>query len=106
LPEYLPFYLDEQARRHDVRPGLTGLAQISGRNAQSWDDRLRLDVEYVDTRSFWGDIWILFLTVWRVLARDGISAEGHETMPRFDEQVKAGLSKGRIPKNRPGDADA
>ena len=105
LPEYLPFYLEDQARRHDVRPGLTGLAQVNGRNAQSWDERFELDVKYVDTLSFWGDIRILFLTVWRVLGRDGVSAEGHETMPRFDDHVRAGLSRGRVPTCGPGKED-
>ncbi len=106
LPDYLPFYLDCQARRHEVRPGLTGLAQVNGRNAQSWEERFKLDVHYVDSQSFWGDMQILFLTVWRVVSRDGISAEGYETMPRFDDHVKAGLSKGRIPAaKRSGDAD-
>lgn len=105
LPEYLPFYLDEQARRHEVRPGLTGLAQINGRNAQSWDERFVLDVKYVDTLTLWEDIRILFLTVWRVLARDGISAEGHETMPRFDDHVRAGLSRGRVSTRGPGEEE-
>lgn len=94
LPAYLPYYLPEQARRHEVRPGLTGLAQVNGRNAQSWDDRFRYDVEYVDTLSFWSDMRILAKTVWLVLRRDGVSAEGHETMPRFDEMVKAGTAPG------------
>ncbi len=97
LPEYVPYYLPEQMRRHEVRPGLTGLAQINGRNAQSWDQRFEFDVRYVDTHSFRGDLKILLLTVARVLARDGVSAEGHETMPRFDEQVKAGLARGNDP---------
>ncbi len=96
LPEYLPYYLPDQMRRHDVRPGLTGLAQINGRNSQSWDDRFTLDVEYVDTQSFIGDVTIMLKTILRVLASDGVSAEGHETMPRFDEQVKAGLARGKM----------
>jgi sugar transferase EpsL len=97
LPEYLPFYLDSQARRHEVRPGLTGLAQVSGRNAQSWDERFALDLNYVDNLSIALDIRILFKTILSVLSREGINAEGHETMPRFDEQVKAGLATGRLP---------
>jgi lipopolysaccharide/colanic/teichoic acid biosynthesis glycosyltransferase len=97
LPEYVPYYLPEQMRRHEVRPGLTGLAQINGRNAQSWDERFEFDVRYVDNRSFWGDLKILVQTAWRVLAREGVSAEGHETMPRFDDQVRAGLAKGNSP---------
>jgi len=97
LPEYVPYYLPDQMRRHEVRPGLTGLAQINGRNSQSWDQRFEFDVIYVDNHSFWGDLRILVLTALRVLARDGVSAEGHETMPRFDEQVKAGLARGNDP---------
>lgn len=97
LPEYVPYYLPEQMRRHEVRPGLTGLAQINGRNAQSWDERFEFDVRYVDNHSFWGDLKILVQTAWRVLAREGVSAEGHETMPRFDDQVRAGLAKGKSP---------
>ncbi len=96
LPDYLPYYLPEQMRRHEVRPGLTGLAQINGRNKQSWDDRFKLDVEYVDTQSFTGDLLILLKTVLRVIARQGVSADGHQTMPRFDEQVKAGLARGKM----------
>ncbi len=95
LPAYLPYYLPEQMRRHDVRPGLTGLAQINGRNSQSWDERFKLDVEYVDSNTFLGDIAILLKTVLSVLSREGVSAEGHETMPRFDVQVEAGLASGK-----------
>lgn len=83
LVEYLPLYTSEQARRHEVRPGVTGWAQINGRNALSWDEKFSLDVWYVDNRSFWLDLKILFLTVKRVLARDGISAAGEATMPKF-----------------------
>jgi lipopolysaccharide/colanic/teichoic acid biosynthesis glycosyltransferase len=101
LPEYVPYYLPEQMRRHEVRPGLTGLAQISGRNDQSWDQRFEFDVRYVDNHSFWGDLKILVLTAARVLAREGVSAEGHETMPRFDDQVRAGLAKGNSPSGTP-----
>lgn len=97
LPEYLPYYLEQQARRHEVRPGLTGLAQVSGRNAQTWDERFELDLRYVDNLSFWRDVSILCLTVRSVLLRDGINAEGHATMPRFDEQVVSGLAKGNLP---------
>jgi len=96
LPEYLPYYTDVQAQRHNVRPGLTGWAQVNGRNAQSWDDRLAFDVEYVSTMSFLGDMRILALTVLRVFSRSGISAAGHETMPRFDDQVRAGKAKGKL----------
>ncbi|MGK3966622.1 sugar transferase [Sorangium sp. So ce118] len=83
LMEYLDRYTPEQARRHEVRPGLTGLAQIRGRNAQTWDERLRLDVEYVDTRTLVGDLKILARTAVSVLKREGISAAGHATMPKF-----------------------
>jgi len=83
LVEYLPLYSRIQARRHEVRPGITGWAQVNGRNALSWDRKLELDVWYVDHRSPWLDIRILWLTVCKVLARDGISAPGEATMPRF-----------------------
>jgi lipopolysaccharide/colanic/teichoic acid biosynthesis glycosyltransferase len=83
LPQYLDRYTPEQARRHEVRPGLTGLAQISGRNAITWADRLRLDVTYVDTHTFTGDLRILWRTVAAVVRRDGISAPGEATMPEF-----------------------
>jgi hypothetical protein len=72
-------------RRHDVRPGITGWAQVNGRNATSWEERLRLDVWYVDHWSLWLDLRILLRTIWTVIRRDGISAAGHATMPRFDE---------------------
>ncbi|CAI8753555.1 sugar transferase [Pseudomonas soli] len=83
LMEYLPLYSDEQRRRHEVRPGLTGWAQINGRNALSWEERFRLDVWYVNNRSFWLDLKILFLTVKKVVKKDGISAEGEATMSKF-----------------------
>ena len=83
LMDYLPFYSAEQARRHEVRPGITGWAQINGRNALSWEEKFKLDVWYVDNRSLWLDIKILWLTVRKVLVRDGISAAGEATMPRF-----------------------
>lgn len=83
LMEYLPLYSEEQYRRHEVRPGVTGWAQVNGRNAISWEDRFRLDVWYVDNRSLWLDVKILFLTVKKVLVRDGISGEGEATMSKF-----------------------
>ena len=83
LMEYLPLYSPEQARRHEVRPGITGWAQVNGRNAISWEDKFKLDVWYVDHRNLWLDIKILWLTVKKVLVRDGISAQGEATMPRF-----------------------
>ncbi|WP_416560463.1 sugar transferase [Limnohabitans sp. yimb22184] len=84
LMEYLPLYSPEQARRHEVRPGITGWAQVNGRNAISWADKFALDVWYVDHRSLWLDVLILWLTVRKVLVRDGISAAGEATMPRFE----------------------
>jgi lipopolysaccharide/colanic/teichoic acid biosynthesis glycosyltransferase len=83
LMEYVPLYTPVQARRHEVRPGVTGWAQVNGRNAISWEDKFRLDVWYVDHRSFWLDVRILWLTVRRVLDRDSINAEGEATMPKF-----------------------
>lgn len=80
---YLPRYSAEQARRHDVRPGITGLAQISGRNALSWDEKFRLDVEYVDDHTMRGDLVILMRTALSVLRRSGIAAPGSATMPEF-----------------------
>ena len=84
LMEYLPLYSPEQARRHEMRPGITGWAQVNGRNAISWTDKFALDVWYVDHRSLWLDVRILWLTVRKVLVRDGISAAGEATMPRFE----------------------
>ena len=83
LMRYLPLYSPEQARRHDVRPGLTGLAQVSGRNALTWERKFELDVEYVDTHTLRGDVGILFATVAKVLKRDGIAADGQATMSEF-----------------------
>ncbi|MFN4034209.1 MAG: sugar transferase [Fimbriimonadales bacterium] len=83
LMEYLERYTPEQARRHEVKPGITGWAQIHGRNALSWDEKFKLDVWYVDNWSLWLDIKILWRTLWIVLKREGISAEGHATMPEF-----------------------
>lgn len=83
LMEYLPRYSTEQARRHDVRPGLTGWAQVNGRNALSWEEKFALDLWYVDRQTVWIDIRILWMTALKVLKRDGISAEGEATMPEF-----------------------
>ena len=83
LVEYLPLYSVEQARRHDVKPGLTGWAQINGRNAISWNEKFKLDVWYVDNYSFWLDIKILCLTVKKVLITEGISPHGQDVMPKF-----------------------
>ena len=83
LMEYLPLYTPEQFRRHEVRPGVTGWAQINGRNALSWPEKFKLDIWYVDNQSFWLDMKIIFLTVKKVIIRDGISAEGEATMAKF-----------------------
>jgi lipopolysaccharide/colanic/teichoic acid biosynthesis glycosyltransferase len=83
LMEYLPLYSPEQARRHEVRPGITGWAQVNGRNAISWEQKFEYDVWYVDNQSLWLDIKILWLTVKKVFVRDGISADGEVTMPKF-----------------------
>ncbi len=89
LPEYLPHYDSSQARRHEVRPGLTGLAQVNGRNATTWERRLELDVEYVDRISPWLDLSILTRTLVGVARQHGITAAGHATMPRFGGRSKA-----------------
>lgn len=83
LMEYLEHYDDEQRRRNDVRPGITGWAQVNGRNAISWEEKFKLDVWYVDNRSFWLDLKILFLTVKKVFIKEGIEAEGEATMNKF-----------------------
>jgi lipopolysaccharide/colanic/teichoic acid biosynthesis glycosyltransferase len=83
LMEYLPLYTGEQVRRHEVRPGVTGWAQINGRNALTWEDKFKLDVWYVDNQSLWLDLKILLLTVKKVLVREGISGEGEVTMTKF-----------------------
>lgn len=83
LVEYLPLYTPEQARRHEVRPGITGWAQVNGRNAISWEEKFALDVWYVENQSFWLDIKILWLTIKKVLVREGISAVGEATIGKF-----------------------
>lgn len=83
LMEYLPLYTAEQARRHDVKPGLTGWAQVNGRNALTWKEKFALDVWYVDNRSFLLDCRILWMTLLKVLRREGITAPGEATMPKF-----------------------
>jgi lipopolysaccharide/colanic/teichoic acid biosynthesis glycosyltransferase len=84
LMEYLPLYSAQQARRHEVRPGVTGWAQVNGRNALSWDQKFALDVWYVDNGNLWLDLKILWLTIRKVIRRDGISAAGDATMPKFE----------------------
>ncbi|MBP5969495.1 MULTISPECIES: sugar transferase [Pseudomonas] len=88
LMEYLPLYDTIQVRRHDARPGVTGWAQINGRNALSWEEKFKLDVWYVDNQSLWLDLKIIFLTVKKVLIRDGISAQGEVTMTKFTGSKK------------------
>lgn len=83
LMHYLPRYSKQQARRHDVKPGITGWAQVNGRNAISWEEKFRLDVEYVDKQSFGMDVKVLWMTVVNVLQRKGISSDGHVTMEEF-----------------------
>jgi lipopolysaccharide/colanic/teichoic acid biosynthesis glycosyltransferase len=83
LVAYLDRYTPEQARRHEVLPGITGWAQVNGRNALSWEDKFRLDVWYVDNQSLWLDLKILFLTLWKAIKREGINAPGSATAPEF-----------------------
>lgn len=83
LTAYLDRYTPEQARRHEALPGITGWAQVNGRNALTWEDKFRLDVWYVDHQSLWLDLKILFLTIWKALKREGINAPGSATAPEF-----------------------
>lgn len=83
LMKYLPLYTEEQARRHEVHPGITGWAQINGRNAISWEEKFALDVWYVEHCSFWLDLKIIALTIWKVLRREGINHQGEATMSEF-----------------------
>jgi lipopolysaccharide/colanic/teichoic acid biosynthesis glycosyltransferase len=83
LMEYLPLYSKEQERRHEVKPGVTGWAQVKGRNAISWEDKFKLDVWYVDNRSLWLDLKILLMTIKKVFKREGVSAEGEATVKYF-----------------------
>jgi lipopolysaccharide/colanic/teichoic acid biosynthesis glycosyltransferase len=83
LVQYLERYTPEQARRQHVLPGVTGWAQVNGRNALTWEDKFRLDVWYVDHWSFWLDVRIIFMTIWKTIRGEGISQPGHATMPEF-----------------------
>ena len=83
LMEYLPLYNEEQRRRHEVRPGITGWAQVNGRNALTWGEKFKLDLWYVDHQDMWLDLKILWLTLVQVIKREGINSEGHATMPKF-----------------------
>ena len=94
VAKYLERYTPEQARRHEVRPGITGWAQVNGRNTISWENKFKLDVWYVDNRGLWLDVTIIFMTVLRVLKRDGISREGEATMKEFIPHAKAQRRKG------------
>ncbi|WP_035171826.1 sugar transferase [Caldanaerobius polysaccharolyticus] len=87
LMEYLNYYTEEQMRRHDVRPGITGWAQINGRNNLSWEEKFKLDVWYVDHWNLLLDFKILFITIKKVITREGISAEGYATMPKFTGSI-------------------
>ena len=89
LPEYLPYYSDVQSQRHSVKPGITGLAQINGRNETTWDKRFEWDVAYVTKVSFGLDARIFLMTIFKVLRSEGISAQGHATMPKFSDFMKA-----------------
>lgn len=88
LMEYMPLYNQEQRRRHDVKPGITGWAQVNGRNAISWDEKFNLDSWYVDNQSFWLDVKILFLTLKKVIVREGISSANHATVEKFTGNSK------------------
>ena len=88
LMEYLPLYNERQAKRHEVKPGITGYAQVNGRNAISWEQKFELDTWYVENRSFCLDIKILFKTVWKVVAKDDINAVNDATMPKFEGNKK------------------
>lgn len=88
LMEYLPLYTPDQARRHEVRPGITGWAQVNGRNELDWEQRFALDVWYVDHRSFWLDMKILWMTFCKVLKREGVSQQGQATMEKFRGRVE------------------
>ena len=88
LMEYLNFYTPEQARRHDVRPGITGWAQVNGRNAIEWDEKFKLDIWYVDNQSFWLDIRILLLTIKKVLNSEGVTTKRGQTMAKYDGNNK------------------
>jgi sugar transferase EpsL len=94
MSRYLPLYSPQQMRRHDVRPGITGWAQVKGRNNLTWEEKFALDLWYVDHQSHWLDLKILFLTVWKVLARQDVASDGHSTMPLFTGTPTDPLSGG------------
>jgi len=96
LVEYLPYYTEEERKRHSVRPGLTGLAQVSGRNSISWEEKFKEDIEYIQNITLKQDIKIIFKTVEKVFKREGISQEGHETMERFTGSKKGSEEKTNV----------
>lgn len=102
LMQYLDRYTQKQARRHEVKPGITGWAQVNGRNALSWEEKFALDVWYVDNRSLWLDVKIMFLTVIKVFKREGINAEGEATMAEFMgcKEIEAGLVEAALSKDK------
>ena len=87
LMQYLDRYTPEQARRHEVKPGITGWAQVNGRNAITWEEKFKLDVWYVDNWSLWLDVKIIGMTIWKILKREGISQPGHATAQEFNPQI-------------------
>ena len=102
LLEYLPRYNAQQARRMEVRPGITGWAQVNGRNSLSWEEKFRLDVWYVDNQSFFLDMKILWMTVWQVLVGNGVSADQHATMPPFTRSPQGPASMSTSDTTREG----
>jgi sugar transferase EpsL len=93
LKQYLDRYTPEQARRHEVKPGITGWSQINGRNAITWEEKFRLDVWYVDNWSIWLDVQIVMITAWKILSREGINQPGQATMEEFNPVDKTGSSE-------------
>lgn len=93
LYDFFPYYSDVEMRRHEVRPGITGLAQVNGRNNLGWDERLRMDIEYIDHWSLWLDIKIMFKTIWVVIRRDGVKTDGHATFLRLDDYRREKITK-------------
>jgi len=89
LPEYLPFYNEKQRQRHLVKPGITGLAQVNGRNLTTWDNRFEFDIQYIENVSWGMDLLIIIKTIVKVLTSEGISADGHATMPKFSDYMKS-----------------
>jgi sugar transferase EpsL len=96
LMQYMDRYTPEQARRHEVKPGITGWAQVNGRNAISWEDKFKLDIWYVDHRSFFLDLKIIALTVWKLLKREGINQPGQATAEEFNLSVKPTLNERKM----------